>query len=197
MLWHPRGKQPDSELVETLRTKGFRTIECDSPVEATSWVCSTAIPAAGFSKAGRCSPDPIQPVVFLLDRPTMLLGISEVRQALDRYAPGAAIWVHDPGGVPRLSRYPAAEPIRRAAPPGPVGDPGTTLRLALTSDPQDDDAGTPVDLSFDTGRVPTPEVGTFERATAPRDLLTDEELSMLLDGPLADPPPFNTPRPRP
>lgn len=200
VLWHPREQSPDPALVESLRRKGLRTIACDNPIEVAAWMCTmggrkasaqhvttdphassvTASPVASpLSQSGS-----LRPMVLLMDRPSDLLGAADMMATMARYAPASVCWVHDPAASPRLRIIPwkkdAAPAPAHASSPAPPSShvqpaaPFThTLRLAGEG---------PVSLDPNPAISPAkpdlPQVVTLART--PRDILTDEELAMLL-----------------
>lgn len=194
VLWHPRGEPTDEDLMEALRSKGFRTIECESSVEAVAWVVSTVMapPASGPGVSPWSRPS-IRPVVFLVDRPARLAGMSEVTDAIEKHASGAAVWVHEPAGTPRLRRFSSPEPTRPPTPVPTVRARAPSLRLACSPDSFASGAAEPV-VPRNATDLPSGRDRTLD-AAKPRDLLTEEERSMLLDGPF--PTPFEHPPHRP
>jgi hypothetical protein len=200
VLWHPRGQAPDPALVESLRRKGLRTIACDSPIEVAAWMCtmggrqSSTAPATSnlhpsATQASAARPETgvgsLRPMVLLLDRPGDLLGAADMMAAMARYAPASVCWVHDPAASPRLriipwkndpspAPAPASSHVQSSQLHARTAAPAMhTLRLA---------GGGPVSLA------PQPVVSPIKAdpaqvvtlARTPRDILTDEELAMLL-----------------
>ncbi len=177
VLWHPRGAGPDPDLLHTLGRKGFRTVVCDNAVEATAWICSTAAPTP---RGGGAAPSP-RPLVLLMDRPGLLRGAAEVQETVERYAPRAACWSHDPTATPRLRatlspRAATQPPPRQGSDEAPVAH---TLRLAG----EGPEIVVPMSVMAPDPEISLPPAPAATPTQRPlRDLLTDDELAMLLDG---------------
>ncbi len=197
ILWHPRGSRPDEELVGTLQRRGFRTILCDNAVEATAWICRTA--RGRMDAANHASP-----VVLLMDRPGLLMGADACRDSVELYAPASVCWVHDPTVAPRLraaapgrAGQPDAAATRGPAAPGIAAARGASSatrapfgaqHLRLTGDDR------PMSEVKPAGGEPAPlgakdqegEDAVRSSGASLRNLLSDEELAMLLHGVDAD-----------
>lgn len=185
VLWHPRDHAPDAALLESLRKKGLRTISCDNPVEAAAWLCTMGGKPA-LAKVGGAPNTTLRPMVLLLDRPAHLLGAADMLASMSRYAPAAVCWVHDPAASPRLRVVPPNATTTTASPPVAAMEP--VLRLAG----QDPDGGTEavLDPASPDPQESIPQVVTLART--PRDMLSDEELAMLLgDVPSPEQPPHS------
>ncbi|MCG3121932.1 MAG: hypothetical protein GIKADHBN_00305 [Phycisphaerales bacterium] len=159
VVWHPRGSAPQRVLLDTLAHKGFRIIACDSAVEATAWVCASAGP--GVSQRAES-----MPVVLLIDRPGLVPVADEVLKTIERYAPRAARWTYDPQATPRL---------RRALPPADAKDEEpASPPLRLTAEEKLEEVK-PISTPNPVEEVPAVTTGG-----SLRNLLTDQELAMLL-----------------
>jgi hypothetical protein len=193
VLWHPREQSPDPALVESLHRKGLRTIACDNPIEVAAWMCtmsgrkpsashvttdphSSSVTASPLQESGS-----LRPMVLLMDRPGDLLGAADMMAAMARYAPASVCWVHDPAASPRLRIIPwkkdaAPAPVHAASPSSHARHPAPathTLRLA-----GDGPVSAELDPAVPPAKSDPSQVVTLART--PRDILTDEELAMLL-----------------
>lgn len=112
------------------------------------------------------------PLVVTLVDPSAIPLATPLREALAAYAPATGVWVYDPAGTPRL----------RAARPGEALDhmperraPEVVVTPAARASATPKVPAPPLRLAGDATTEPKPP-----RATSAADLLTDEELSMLL-----------------
>ncbi|MCC6427994.1 MAG: hypothetical protein IT435_14380 [Phycisphaerales bacterium] len=186
ILWHPRGSTPDAELTQTLQKRGFRTILCDNAIEATAWLCRAAAGRPNSKVATSASP-----LVLLMDRPGLLLGSDDCHQVIEMYVPSAACWIHDPTASPRLRAGIRVESPSRATRSGRSGSfPGQGAAgrgkpaLRLTSDVPMREVKPARAMEDEARGVDADDAGNeFISGTgrgSPRDLLSDEELQMLL-----------------
>lgn len=186
VLWHAAGSDAPAELEAKLRARGIEVVSVRGPYAALAEICSAAHEPDRVA-ASNGDPPPRRPLSLVLVNPGSLPGAPAVLRCVERFAPRAVVWDYDPGPPPRLTptaQRAAADdrgfdaPVRASdnpPGPGPARDhQPRAARLRLT-DPgmMDPPHATPDDMMGPArpGREGDP----------PRQLLSAEELSMLLD----------------
>ncbi|MEZ6241551.1 MAG: hypothetical protein R3B57_00755 [Phycisphaerales bacterium] len=178
VLAHEPGIDPPRALVEALKRHGVSTVVCDSPFVALARLCE----ANGH--------EPDAPVALLLLEPEGMPRAEALREAAERFVPGAACWVYESGTRPRLRaaigrrpRPPRHERTGQVSPPAPDRrtpprrQAAPTLRLVDLEPPpspnqgEEANTGAPVDEGSWKGS---------RGAGVSRPLLSDDELQMLL-----------------
>ena len=161
IVWRPSGVAPPPQpLLQALAARGIRGMHCDNPYDAFARLCSVV---------RRARSDPHRVSLLLVDR-DRLVGVGAVLDALDIYTPSVVIWEYDDQRGLQPQRADEAQPINRVPEVQTMpGRPAATVQppLRLSGQGQSDAA---------LANEPTPG-----------QILTDEELAMLLDDePLAD-----------
>jgi hypothetical protein len=98
VVWRPRGTPLPGSLTNALTRPDFKVTECDNQYEAFASLC----------KAG----EPGGQTVLLLVEPKTLPAMSDVGDAVDRYAPDTTLWVFETMPSPQIR---AVTPEDRAA----------------------------------------------------------------------------------
>ena len=170
VLLRPRGVAAPADLLAALRRRAAGLTECDDPHAAMAELCR---------RVGRDREASSTHLILTLVEPARIAGLDDLRASIDAYAPGVATWVYDHTANPRLR---AAEPRAKARahvtarpPARPTEAPN--LRLAGSGSIE----AKPSANSEEPAEAPTPS--TPPRTTSAADLLSDEELSMLLSAP--------------
>lgn len=169
VLLRPRGMSAPADLIAALKRRAAGLTECDDPHAAMAELCRRASPGRDAKPTH---------LILTLVEPARILGLDDLRAAIDAYAPGVATWVYDHTANPRLR---AAEPrvtSTRRPPPRPPARPTDTPSLRLTGSAAIE--AKPAQAS-PAPADPTPS--SPPRTTSAADLLSDEELSMLLSPP--------------
>lgn len=195
VLWHAPGADAPAELEARLRARGIAISSVRGPYAALAELCAAALPADAAANG-----DPPQriPLSLVLVRPEALAGASAVLRCVEAFVPRAVVWDYDPGPPPRLTPTAlraAADDRGSGASPGASDNPApqrprpahdrssspARLRLAHPG-PMEPTRGTPDDMMGPGGPA-------GEDPLPPRQLLSPEEIAMLLDGgePGADP----------
>lgn len=155
IVWRPSGVAlPPQPLLQALAARGLRGMHCDNPYDAFARLCSAV---------RRARSDPHRVSLLLVDR-GQLAGVDAVLDALETYTPSVVVWEYDEqhGLQPQRADEPQSidpppqvqsVPRRAAAPVQPP--------LRLSGLGQGDAA--------------------VDNEPTPSQILTDEELAMLLD----------------
>ncbi len=200
VLWLARGLTPDPELLGALERKGLTVEACSSAYEALARICVASRLGADASRASAA--------VLLLCDPDRLDRAGEVAALAERYAPRSKSWVFESGS--RRLRAATAEDTARwngtevrfgsavqgANAHGAQSRPAVAVAMAAAPAPSAVRPGSPALRLSGRGTLPpisdadplaTPDktgaTGESEGSTlqnGPADLLTDEELAMLL-----------------
>ncbi len=93
VLLHPRSRPPRPELMAALARPSFRIFHCDNEFAALAHLCA---------REGDPAPRADEGTILLLVEPGDLDAPVELVDALDRYVPGASIWIYDSRATPRL-----------------------------------------------------------------------------------------------
>ncbi|MCX5689173.1 MAG: hypothetical protein NTV94_05190 [Planctomycetota bacterium] len=174
VVWHTEANALRPELLAALKRPGFSLQTADHAFDAG------AMALASQAAAPR-GPDQSPLVVLVLVEPVRLEGALELVQMLMRFAPSVVLWQFDPGDAPHQLRRVRSTDMERwkQAQPQPtqvslpevllpeVSLPEIKVTQAFKSGPLDDVA---------VLAVPEPKPGE-----PTRHVLSDEELSMLLD----------------
>ncbi len=122
VVWRPRGTALPGSLSNALTRPDFKVTECDNQYEAFASLC----------KAG----EPGGQTVLLLVEPKTLPAMSDVGDAVDRYAPDTTLWVFETMPSPQIPGGNAGRPGRMGSAaangesPGDHSAPGgTSLEL--------------------------------------------------------------------
>lgn len=161
VVWSPRGGDPNARarLLESLRKQGAEPLEVNSDLWAMTHACAHAAAGGG--------------TLLVLCEPARLREPEQVVLALRKYWPGVVCWSYEPGSSQLLRKVTDQDlvdwgaPGRKPEPPkAPIGRP--SLRLV------EGDA----DLARPIG--PSVPITAFDAATQTADVLSAEELAMLL-----------------
>jgi hypothetical protein len=194
VVWMPQGVQPPAELLTALAKGNLGIERVTSPYAALAHLCRHGRGASQDAKTASAA--------LVLVSPEKLVNPGQVCDAAARYAPHTRLWMYDPGPNQRLRavvqddvdswlKSPGsidARPVVLAKVPGPgPGRPG-----ALSKPPAAKDSrtvapigGPKLRLAGD-GQVQEPAQSAEQQdaaqgSPAPRQVLTAEELEMLLD----------------
>jgi len=185
MVWHARGAEPPASLLDVLRRRGLKPDATSSAHVALGWAC------------GSSGPDRSEPVILVLDRPRELPGAEDVLGVLAWAGPGVVCWLYDSETNPRLSAVVPSTMTRGSiravfsSAPSPGRTSGADSPPAQTAVGVVLPAVGGVGGAGRSGASPALKLaGTASLATesgepvrarpSARELLTDEELAMLL-----------------
>lgn len=189
IVWHAPDRYPPSVLRDALERRGIEPRQFAEPHAALAALCITAQEARRGSV-----------VIFLVVEPEGIGPVADVVEAVRVYAPGARLWLYSESEHDQLRQITDEDVIRwgRRASGGrerPAVDPDAgppKLKLVDHGDPVEEAFGP--DQDPNGGSTGGPDEGDVGHAGAdddagdaedPNSLLTDDELSMLLDD---DPP---------
>jgi hypothetical protein len=160
VLWHARGRTPSAELLGALSRRRCTVRAVQSGFGAIAELCLLERALTTSSRHA----------VLLLVEPEMLEDRAMVLAAMRRYAPGSLAWIYEPGANNPLRALVEERPEPRRQEGPVVRSPGShALRLAGEG-PSLDSTEAPADKDDEQG-------------TGLGHLLSDEELSLLLDEP--------------
>ena len=192
VVWMPQGVQPPAELLTAL-SKGNLGIErVTSPYAALAHLCRLGRATSHDAKTASAA--------LVLVSPEKLVNPGQVCDAASRYAPHTRVWMYEPGPNQRLRavvqedvdswlKSPGsieARPVVLAKVPGP-GKPATPSKAPMAKDSRTSApiGGPKLRLAGD-GQVQESAQSVEQQeaaqgSPAPRQVLTAEELEMLLD----------------
>lgn len=182
VLWTPRGMAAPAELIAELERKRIEHVVCGDAHGAFARLCTWGAEARQASGGGVR--------VLVMIEPGRLVGARALLDAMERFAPDSARWVYQPGANPSLRALVESDVASEAAMAGPATNGAATrreqprieVRPLPAIKPRPIAKGTPA-LRLTEGDVTRASIGNAadEREDgSPANLLTDEELSMLL-----------------
>lgn len=93
MVYHAPGVEPAGALMEALRRPDKRSVCCSGVWGALAHLCT---------RSGPLAPMPGESTVLILVEPLKTAPVLELINAVERYAPDAAVWIFDSEHAPTL-----------------------------------------------------------------------------------------------